>query len=275
MNKEMIKTSKYEGWMVSILLHGVLSLIFLFVVFEKPIDISEYSNLTFSNFNPVNLPVVEDNQLSPSPPMPAVLSSPRSTQPRSAPITQPKRNVDLPSRRMSEHDVNKIPVETQGQLVTSDNSDIIDTKRRTLHGVNDNLTSIDKNILNATRPGTKPSDKSVGQKVDAVATPGEKGGDVQFEKPYIISWQGVNRGGPIKELLPEYPEGVNVEGSVNIKITVLPDGTMGDLIITKKLDATLEAEVLKAMKLWRFRALRADEPQVNQTATITYNFELQ
>jgi len=275
MKKEMIKTSRYEGWMVSILLHGILSLIFLFVVFDNPIDISEYANLTFSNFNPVNLPVVEDNQLSPSPPTPAVVSSPRSTQPRSAPLTQPKRNVDLPSRRMTEHDVNKIPVETQGQLVTSDDSDVIDTKRSTLHGVNDNLTSIDESILNATRPGTKPSDKSVGQKVDAVATPGQKGGDIQFEKPYAISWQGVNRGGPIKEQLPEYPDGVSVEGSVNIKIIVLPDGTMGDLIITKKLDATLEAEVLKAMKLWRFRELRSDEPQVNQTATITYNFELQ
>lgn len=275
MKKESIKTSKYEGWMASVLFHGVLSIIFLFIVYDNPIDLSEYSNLTFSNFSPINLPVVEENKLSPTPPSPAVVTSPRTTQPRSAPVSQPNRKIDLPTRRMTEHDINRIPVESQSQLTKSDQTDVIDTEREAFHGVNNDLTSLDENILNASRTGTKPSDKSVGQKVDAVATPGQKGGDVQFERPYAISWEGVDRGEPIYAPLPEYPEGINVEGIVNIKVTVLPDGTMGDLIVTKKLDATLEAVTLNKMNSWRFRPLKTSEPQVNQTATITYRFELQ
>lgn len=275
MNKEVIKTSKYEGWMASALIHGILSLIFLFIVYDKPIDLSEYANLTFSNFSPVNLPVVEENVLADSPPTPSVVSSPRNTQPRSAPISQPKRKVDLPSRKMTEHDINRIPVESQGQISRSDEAEIIDVEREAIHGVNDNLSSLDEDILNATKTGTKPSEQSIGQKVDAVATPGQKGGDVQFEKPYMISWEGVNRGEPIYAPLPEYPEGLDVEGNVKIKITVLPDGSMGDLLVTKKLNATLESVTLNKMQSWRFRPLKDSEPQVNQTATITYRFELQ
>lgn len=274
MNKKTIAMSKYEGWLVSILFHGFLSLIFLVVIFDNPIDLSDYSNLTFSNFNPVDLPVIKDNALSSAPPTPAVVSSPRSSQPRSATTSQPNRNVDLPTRRMTEHDINRIPVENQGQLSSSGQTDRIVSSRETIHGVDDNLSSLDENISNATKPGSKPSDKSIGQKVDAIAVPGQKGGDVQFDKPYEISWEGVNRGEPYGEF-PEYPEGLNVEGIVKVKITVLPDGTMGSLRIIQKLDATLENVTLKAMKLWRFRALKSDEPQVNQTATITYKFELQ
>jgi len=285
MKKNTITTSKYEGWVASIVLHGLLSLIFLVIIYDNPIDLSEYSNLTFSNFSSVDLPVIEENVLSSSPPSPVVASSaytapsisssPRSSQPTSSSNSQPNRNVDLPTRRMTEYDVNRIPVESQGQLSRTGQSDKINTKRETIHGVNDNISSLDNSILNASKPGSKPSDKSVGQKVDAIAVPGQKGGDVQFEKPYDISWQGVNRGDPLFDPTPEYPDGVNVEGKVRIRITVLPDGTMGDLIPLQKLDATLEAVTIKTLKLWRFRALKPSEPQVNQTATITYNFKLQ
>ena len=60
MKNNSIITSKYEGWITSILLHGLLSLIFLFVIYDNPIDISEYTDVTFSNYNPIDLPVIED-----------------------------------------------------------------------------------------------------------------------------------------------------------------------------------------------------------------------
>jgi TonB family protein len=136
------------------------------------------------------------------------------------------------------------------------------------------LSSLDDNIFSAVKPGSKPSDKSVGQKLDAIAVPGQKGGDVKFEKPYEISWEGV-----VREVLydpyPEYPEGVNIEGKIKIEITVLPDGTIGELILLQKLDATLESEALKTMKFWRFNSLKPTDPQLNQTAVITFRFILQ
>ena len=55
MNYKTIITSKYEGWIASILLHGLLSLVFLIVIYDNPIDLTEYTDVTFSNFNPIDL----------------------------------------------------------------------------------------------------------------------------------------------------------------------------------------------------------------------------
>lgn len=273
MKNESIITSKYEGWIASLLLHGLLSLIFLLVIYDTPIDISEYTDVTFSNFSPIDLPVIEENVLSPSPPTPSVASTPRTSQPIAKSII-PTRKVDLPTRRMTEHDLNRIPIESQGQLTKLGQKDRINTKRETVYAVNDNLSSLDDEIFSAVKPGSKPSDKSVGKKVDAIAIPGQKGGDVKFEKPYEISWEGVVRE-VLYDPLPTYPEGVDKEARIQIKITVLPNGTIGDLIPLQKADATLESVTMKTLKLWRLSPLKPTDPQLNQTAVITFRFVLQ
>ena len=273
MNNKSIITSNYEGWIVSILLHGLLSLIFMIVIYDNPIDISEYADVTFSNFSPIDLPVIEENVLSPAPPSPVVSSTPRTSKPIAKSIT-PTRKVDLPTRRMTEHDLNRIPLESQGQLTKSGQQDRINTKRETIYDVNDNLSSLDDDIFNTLKPGSKPSDKSVGEKVDAIAIPGQKGGDVKFDKPYDISWEGVVRD-ILYDPLPQYPEGFNKEARIRIKITVLPNGTIGDLIPLQKADATLESVTMKTLKLWRLSPLKPTDPQMNQTAVITFRFVLQ
>lgn len=285
MNNNSIITSKYEGWIASIFLHGLLSLIFLLVIFDNPIDISEYTDVTFSNFSPIDLPVIEKNVLSTSTPTPEVVSTPPISQPviaastprKSQPLTKtttPTRKVDLPTRRMTEYDVNRIPIESQGQLTKSGQEDRIYTKRGTIHGIKDNLSSLDDKMYNAVKPGNKPSDKSVGQKVDAIAIPGQKGGDVKFEKPYEISWEGVVRD-VLYEPLPVYPEGLDKEARIQFKITVLPNGTIGDIIPLQKADATLELVTMKALRLWKISKLKPSDPQLNQTAKITFRFVLQ
>ena len=283
MKDKSIITSNYEGWIASILLHGLLSLIFVLVIYDNPIDISEYTDVTFSNYNPIDLPVIEENVLSPAPPSPVVASVPKKSQPTiaSTPRTDqtvaksitPTRKVDLPTRRMTEHDVDRIPIESQGQLTKSGQKDRISANREAIHGINDDLSSLDDEIFNNVKVGSKSSDKSVGKKVDAIAVPGQKGGDVKFEKPYEINWEGVKRD-IINDPPPGYPAGINVEGKIRIKITVLPDGTVGELILVQKLNATLESETLKTLKSWRFSPLKPTDPPINQTARITYNFEL-
>lgn len=284
MRNNSIITSKYEGWIASVLLHGLLSLIFLLVIYDNPIDISEYVDVTFSNYSPIDLPVIEENVLSPAPPtpiaastlptsQPIVTSAPRTSQPIAKSKT-PTRNVDLPTRKMTEYDENRIPIESQGQLTKSGQDDRINTKRETIHGVNDNLSSFDDELFSAVKPGSKPSDISVGKKVDAVAIPGQKGGDVKFDKPYEISWKGVVRD-ILYDPLPTYPEGLDKEASIRIKITVLPNGTIGNLIPIQKADATLESVTMKSLKLWRLSPLKPTDPQLNQTAVITIRFVLE
>ncbi|MBU0529411.1 hypothetical protein KKF86_06610 [bacterium] len=284
MKNKLVITSKYEGWIASIFLHGFLSLIFLLIIYDNPIDLSEYTDVTFSDYSPVDFPVIEENVLSPSPPTPVAASVPQTSQPTvaSTPRTAqtvaksvtPTRNIDLPTRRMTERDLNRIPIESQGQLNKSGQKDKISTKRETLHGVNDNLSSLDDEIFSAVKPGSKPSDKSVGKKVDATAIPGQKGGEVKFDKPYDISWEGVVRD-VLYDPLPVYPPGLDKEARIQIKITVLPNGTIGDLIPLKKADATLESVTIKTLKQWRLSSLKPTDPQLNQVAVITLRFVLQ
>jgi len=284
MKDKSIITSNYEGWIASILLHGLLSLIFVLVIYDNPIDISEYTDVTFSNYNPIDFPVIEENVLSSEPPSPVIASVAKKSQPTiaSTPRTDksvttsmaPTRKVDLPTRRMTEHDVDRIPIESQGQLTKTGQKDRISTNRESIHGINDDLSSLDDEIFNNVKVGSKPSDISVGKKVDAVAVPGQKGGDVKFDKPYEISWEGVVRD-ILYDPLPQYPEGLDQEARIRIKITVLPNGTIGDLIPLQKADATLESVTMKTLKLWRLSPLKPSDPQMNQTAVISFRFVLQ
>lgn len=273
MREKAIITSNYEGWIASILLHGLLSLIFLIVIFDNPIDISEYTDVTFSNYSPIDFPVIEENILSPTPPSPVMTSTPRTSKPVAKTIT-PTRKVDLPTRRMTEYDLNRIPLESQGQLTKSGQKDRINTKREAMYDVNDNLSSLDDEIFDSLKPGSKPSDKSIGEKVDAIAIPGQKGGDVKFDKPYEISWEGVVRD-ILFDPLPQYPDGFNKEARIRIKITILPNGSIGDLMPLQKADATLESITMKTLKLWKLSPLKPTDPQMNQTAVITFRFVLQ
>ncbi len=273
MKNNSIIISKYEGWIASIILHGFLSLVFLIVIYDNPIDISEYTDITFSNFSTIDLPVIEENILSPTPPTPVFAPKPRTAQPNAKSIT-PNRKVDLPTRRMTERDANQIPLESQGQLAQSGEKDQINTERETVYSMDDNLSSLDDEVFSAIKPGSKPSDRSVGEKIDAIAIPGEKGGDVKFEKPYEISWEGVVRE-VLWDPLPVYPEGLDQEARIKIKITVLPDGTVGNLIPIQKADATLESVTMKSLKSWKLSPLKPTDPQVNQFAVITIRFILQ
>ena len=290
MKSKTIITSKYEGWIASLLLHGLLSIIFLLVIYDNKVEISEYANLTFSAYNPIDLPAVEakneiptKTQTKPTPvvvskpkikPSPVATSGPRSSQPVSRSAT-PTRNVDLPTRRMSEHDLNRVPIESQGQINKSGQTGKIDTRRETaIHGVDENLSSFDDQTFNSINQGSKISNKSVGEKSDAVVVAGHKGGDVKFDKPYEISWEGVVRE-ILYDPLPAYPPGLDKEARIRIKITVLPNGTIGDLIPLQKADATLESVTMKTLKMWRLSSLKPTDPQLNQTAVITFRFVLQ
>ncbi len=289
MKDKTIITSKYEGWIASLLLHGLLSIIFLFVVYDNQIEVSEYANLTFSDYNPIDLPAVKEKdiiptktQAKPSPvvaskpvkPSPVATSGPRTSRSVSK-STAPTRNVDLPTRRMTEYDVNRVPIESQGQLNKSGQTDKFDTKRETaVHGVDESMSSFDDQTFSSIKQGDKASGKSVGEKVDAIVVAGQKGGDVKFDKPYEISWEGVVRE-ILYDPLPAYPAGLDKEARIRIKITVLPNGTIGDLIPLQKADATLESVTMKTLKMWRLSSLKPSDPQLNQTAVITFRFVLQ
>ncbi len=82
----------------------------------------------------------------------------------------------------------------------------------------------------------------------------------------------------IKEVKPNYTEGAmrrRVEGSVELSVVVLRDGTVSDDVkITKSLDDELDEQAVNAAKQWRFRPGTKDGEPVNVQVNIELTFTL-
>jgi len=90
---------------------------------------------------------------------------------------------------------------------------------------------------------------------------------------------GVTNPSVVREVKPAYTAEAmraKVQGTVWLQCVVLPDGTVGNVQITKSLDSTfgLDQEAIKAAKQWRFKpGMRQGEP-VPVLVTIELTFTL-
>ncbi|MCX6148963.1 MAG: TonB family protein [Ignavibacteriales bacterium] len=75
-------------------------------------------------------------------------------------------------------------------------------------------------------------------------------------------------------MLPKYPEGVSKEIDVKLKFTILPDGTVGNIIPLIKSDSRLENTAINSLRQWRFEPLPASKKQFDQTAVIVFPYRL-
>ena len=97
---------------------------------------------------------------------------------------------------------------------------------------------------------------------------------------------GASRGGPgvsmptlIEQVRPSYTADAmraRVQGSVWIECVVMPDGSVGDLRITRSLDRRfgLDEEAVKAAKRWRFRPGRLNGQVVPVVVSIELTFSV-
>ncbi|UCE19319.1 MAG: energy transducer TonB [Gemmatimonadota bacterium] len=93
------------------------------------------------------------------------------------------------------------------------------------------------------------------------------------DRPYTIEGAASTRQ-VITEVLPEYPPGLNKEAVIKIRFTVLPNGTVGEMVPILKGDTTLEELTMKAFRQWRFNHLPPDLPQEPQSGVITFRYIL-
>jgi len=90
---------------------------------------------------------------------------------------------------------------------------------------------------------------------------------------------GVTSPAVVREVKPQYTAEAmraKVQGTVWLQCVVLPDGTVGNVQVTKSLDSNfgLDQEAIKAAKQWRFRpGSRMGEP-VPVLVTIELTFTL-
>jgi len=88
----------------------------------------------------------------------------------------------------------------------------------------------------------------------------------------------INFGGRVRKiynyLIPPYPNGVSKQIDVRLRFSILPDGTVGSIIVLTKVDGRLENAAINSLKLWRFEPIPSGQTQVEQKATIVFPFRL-
>jgi protein TonB len=101
------------------------------------------------------------------------------------------------------------------------------------------------------------------------------GGGIGKSTGYSIDWGGVNSRKLLSGRVPEYPEGTDKELPVFLQFSVLPDGSVINVIPVRKSDELLEREAISALQTWRFDPLPAQFEQKAQTGKVTFVFKLE
>jgi protein TonB len=90
---------------------------------------------------------------------------------------------------------------------------------------------------------------------------------------------GIDWGGRVRKIynyiIPSYPAGVNKNIDVKLRFSILPDGTVGKIIVIKKADNRLEQVAIDALRLWQFEPLPKNSKQEQQITTITFPFRIE
>lgn len=262
MNQENFRKQISLGWLLSLIFHVLLGLTFWIIIIDTSITEDDFAEVHLTQFVRSEL---NDNS--------------RQRFNTAAPQRQNQREnrqqklVDLPKRRMLEDEKPTILEDAKDKAQFEETVQQAGKKVDPLSG---------RAMESQVKPGTSlpgqrdlPTTRKidVGEKVSTELSTEGIGGTQISKKPYEIRWEGGDRD-ILADPLPGFPEGVQREVVLKMRITVLPDGTMGQVIPLQKGDATLESITIQALKKWRFNALEPSAPQENQTGTITFRFIL-
>ncbi|MGD1006242.1 MAG: energy transducer TonB [Ignavibacteriaceae bacterium] len=91
---------------------------------------------------------------------------------------------------------------------------------------------------------------------------------------YGIDWGGQGQRKIYSYFVPAYPEGVEKEIDIRLKFTIMPDGTVGNIIPLIKADTRLESSAINSLRQWRFEPLAPGQKQIEQAAVIVFPYRL-
>jgi TonB family protein len=136
-------------------------------------------------------------------------------------------------------------------------------------------------ITQAEKTKEKENVETQAEKVKDVKNPSETsksvigaGNEGQAGFGYDIDFGGKGIRKIYSYVIPQYPEGVAKEIDVKLKFTILPDGTVGNILPLIKADSRLENAAINSLRQWRFEPLPQGKKQFEQTAVIVFPFRL-
>ena len=126
------------------------------------------------------------------------------------------------------------------------------------------------------RPGTKDG-KPVRVQVEVELTFTLRNGPRLGSPEVYLQGSGVRMPTVLAEIKPNHPpdlKNAGVGGIVTLDCVVLPNGSVGDIKVTKPLHPVLDAEAVAALRKWRFQAGSLDGRPVPVQVTVEISFDL-
>jgi len=103
---------------------------------------------------------------------------------------------------------------------------------------------------------------------------GGVGGSIASNVSYDVKWVGGGTRDLITGDLPKYPQGVNVNAQIKLRVVVQPRGTVKAVQPLRKGNTKLENAAIEEVRTWRFQSLQWRQPALDQICTITFNFRV-
>jgi len=260
-------TESRTGWAASIVVHGILLLLFFFISIPEIIQNQDFIVVTWGT--PVS--GVTSTEASPdaSEPSPAPRATTVVAKKEVRTAKKPSQPVILPERRMADLSPEKLPVQKAEKLETPQQGAPQRNVQEGKLGEREGTTGRGVGERERSDPATVPGTSSG-------ITPGSGGVGEGTEKGVAFSIQWT-QGGTRRKIsgdLPKYPSGVNVEAQIKILAVVMPDGSVRSAQPAQKANTKLEDAAMKEVRLWKFEPLRSSQPQREQSCTVTFLFTL-
>jgi hypothetical protein len=184
----------------------------------------------------------------------------------------PQQRIEVPKRKMIEIEEPTISVPTEQRIESHDI--ITNAERQTFEVKAPEITlpADDKSIFTMDR-----KESYQGSKIDVGEQPGAGIETARFGSDMVdIVIDGEIEDRSLYTPKPDYPEGLNKQAVIKIKITVLPDGSVSpaEMVTVRKENTVLEELSKNKLKTWRFRPLPEGQTQKqNGTVTLVYQVE--
>ena len=177
--------------------------------------------------------------------------------------------VQIPKRRMLENERPQLNVRDSNKQVPAEAPTNLPAKRDAFAEDRSVLPAIGDRTRNAKlRPGVTRMQGTEKESPSAFEGTGS-----YADQPFQIEGEAAQRQILYKKI-PEYPSGLQSEATVKVQFSVLPDGSVGEMIPLIKGNATLENLTLNAFRQWRFNPLSPNAPQRITKGVITFRYLL-
>ena len=220
---------------ISIVLHVIVVLLFLFINLSFDYLPSEYVELSFGISDQSGSSGAQGNKIN------IIKEIPKPSEKEQSKDKSPEvKEVDLP-----------VAVNTEDENVIKPAN-------------NEKEVAEEKSELNTETTMSNSKSSENGNNSEAE-------GNFGFD----IDWGGKGTRKIYSFILPQYPDGVKKEVNIKLQFTILPDGTVGTIIPKIKADTRLENAAINSLRQWRFEALSSNQKQVEQKAVIVFPYRLQ